>query len=122
MLRIRWHEFLFAASEAGSVETTKTSAPFCFASYSFPAVVEIATTLCPRALASLIPIVPRPPTPMIPMVMDDPSLVAPQLRKGSYKVIPAQRRGAAYGNGRLSGNLMIKYSWTTSEPEYPPKF
>lgn len=78
MLRIRWHEFLFAASEAGSVETTKTSAPFYFASYSFPAVVEIAKTLCPRALASLIPIVPRPPTPITPMVIFDPSLVAPQ--------------------------------------------
>jgi len=78
VLRIRWHEFLFAANEAGSVDTTNTSAPFCFASYSFPAVVEIATTLWPRALASLMPMVPRPPTPIIPMVIDDPSLVAPQ--------------------------------------------
>ena len=78
MLSIRWHEFLFASREAWSVETTKTSAPFYFASYSFPAEVEIATTLCPRALASLMPIVPRPPTPIIPMVIFDPSFVAPQ--------------------------------------------
>jgi hypothetical protein len=55
--------------DSGSLDTTKKSHPFSWANFSLFALDEIATTLCPSPLASLIPIEPRPPIPMIPTVL-----------------------------------------------------
>ena len=63
--------------DSGSVEGTNPVAPLSLANYSLAAVVEIAITLCPIALAILIPMVPRPPIPIIPTVFGTP-LANPQ--------------------------------------------
>lgn len=59
----------YALIDSLSLETTKWSAPFSRANFSLFALEEIATTVCPKAFASLIPIDPRPPIPIIPTVL-----------------------------------------------------
>lgn len=59
----------YALIDSGLLDTTKWSAPFSWANFSLLSLEEIATTVCPRALASFIPIVPKPPIPIIPTVL-----------------------------------------------------
>ena len=63
------HAPAWALIDSGSLETKKKSHPFSWANFSLFALDEIATTLWPSPLASLIPIEPRPPIPIIPTVL-----------------------------------------------------
>lgn len=83
MLMIKSQELAFSFIDSSLVETTKTSAPFYLAISALLGELEIAITLWPIALASLIPIVPKPPIPIIPMLLDFSLFKAPQYFNGS---------------------------------------
>lgn len=70
---------------------------------------EIATTLCPKALASFNPMDPRPPIPITPTHFFYP-VVKPQCYKGLYIVVPAHMIGPTASKAKFSGILTTKCS------------
>jgi len=97
--------YLNSLSDSGSPVIQTSCAPFFLQMSSLSLERVNATTSCPIAAASLIPMVPSPPIPTIPIFIFAPFM---QLlsTKGDHIVIPAHRIGAMFASGMPSAILI----------------
>src|SRR5688572_29588045 len=109
--------FFADGSEPERLISTNRSEPKPRASVSFPADVEKTVTAQPVAPAYRTAKCPRPPSPTTPTRE---LLFKPRGLSGANTVIPAQRRGAALSEAKLSGISAANRASTRTWPAYPP--